>query len=431
VRVSDAHHDLIDLAIVGAGAAGLATAIFAARAVPGAAVVAFDGAARLGAKILVAGGGRCNVTNRRVTPADFSGATPAIVRRVLRAFDELQTVAFFAELGVPLHEEEYGKLFPDSNRAQSVLDGLLAEAARRGAQLRPAHRVQAVRRVTPEDPSGARFTVVTEQGEFAARAIVLATGGKSLPKTGSDGGGYELARSLGHSLIEPVPALAPLVLEGEFHTSLSGIAHDVELTVRAAGLKPAVVRGPMLWTHFGVSGPAAMDVSRHWHRAQGDSPDPTSVRVTANFVPGETFETIEAVMLERAAAQPRTTVQALLTAWLPARVAGAVLTAVGIDAATTLAHLAREPRRRLVHALLAFPLPVVRSRGYNYAEATAGGVPLTEVDPATMHSRCCDGLYLVGEVLDVDGRIGGFNFQWAWSSAFVAAQGWAQRTRGE
>ncbi len=415
---------VIDLAIVGAGAAGLASAIFAARRAPQATIVAFDGATRLGAKILVAGGGRCNVTNSRITPEDFNSDTPAPVRRVLRAFDGRQAIAFFAELGVALHEEEYGKLFPDTQRAQTVLDALLAEATRRGAILRPGHRVHAVSTLDGTDAVGPRFTLATSAGEFAARSVVLATGGMSLPKTGSDGGGYALARALGHSLIEPVPALAPLVLGGDFHTPLSGIAHEVELTVRAEGRKPVAVRGPMLWTHFGVSGPAAMDVSRHWHRATQTAARPEGVRVTLNFLPGETFESTERAMLEHAGTHPRATVQSMLAALLPARVAAALLAAAGVDAATTLAHLPRDVRRRLIHTLLTMPLPVLRSRGYNFAEATAGGVPLDEVDPATMHSRCREGLFLVGEVLDVDGRIGGFNFQWAWSSAFVAASGW-------
>ena len=404
----------VDIAIVGAGAAGLATGIFAARRDPSLRIVALDGAAKLGAKILISGGGRCNVTNRVVSADDYCGGNVHLVRRILAALPVEATIRFFREIGVSLHEEENGKLFPDTNRARTVLDALLGEARRLGIEIRCGRRVTAIERCN----EGFRLSVGGEA--LAAQKVVLATGGLSYPKTGSDGTGYQLASSLGHALTPTTPALAPLILDGDSHTALSGISHEVELTIRPAEGKAVRIRGPMLWTHFGISGPAALDASRHWHRAgleQG------GVSMSASFLPGESFETAEAGLVAKAGAQPRALLHRVLSTMLPARVATAMLKQLRISERVQMAHLTRDDRRRLVRGLLEWPMPIMDSRGYAHAEVTAGGVPLTEVNAATMESRVCPGLYLVGEILDVEGRLGGFNFQWAWCTGFVAAGG--------
>lgn len=416
-----------DVAVVGAGAAGLATAIFTARRCPGRTILALDGAKKLGAKILVSGGGRCNVTNVAVTAADFCGGSPHVIRRVLAAFTAEQTVDFFRELGVTMHVEEYGKLFPDTNRARTVLDVLVGEANRLSVHILPGHRVTQIERrdgcfeigLDIDPSSGSRRTI-------RARFLVLATGGLSLPKTGSDGGGYGLAKHLGHSLVPTTPALAPLILEGDFHAGLSGISHEVTLTVLVEGCKPVRIRGPLLWTHFGVSGPAVLDASRHWHHARLEQ---RGVAVSVSFLPDDDFNSLEKKMMGLVSSQAKVFLRNALAALLPARLADALLTKLGIDGGVAMAQVSREARRALVRALLEWPMAVRDSRGYGYAEATAGGVPLSEIDPHTLASRKCPGLYLVGEILDVDGRIGGFNFQWAWSSGYVAAAGMARVLR--
>ncbi|HEY3382453.1 MAG TPA: aminoacetone oxidase family FAD-binding enzyme [Vicinamibacterales bacterium] len=403
----------MDVAIVGAGAAGLATAIFAARQKPGARIVVFDGARRLGAKLLVSGGGRCNLTNRAVTAADFWGGNRRVIDSVLRAFPVSRAVAFFAELGVDLHEEEDGKLFPDSNRARTVLDALLAEAARLDVDIRLQHRVD---RLVRDDDA---FVLTAKGTTGRARRVVLATGGLSLPKTGSDGGGLALAASCGHTIVPTTPALVPLVLGGEFHRALSGVSHQATLTVHVEGRRPTRLAGPLLWTHFGVSGPVALDASRHWHRAMVDRM-PATVRLS--FAADRDFQTVEQALLQAAGQRPNCTIRGAVAALVPGAVAEALLAALTLDGRSRMAHLPREDRRRLVHAIVEWDLPVTGSRGYNYAEVTAGGVSLDEVDRATLESKICPGLFLVGEMLDVDGRLGGFNFQWAWSSAWAAAR---------
>jgi predicted Rossmann fold flavoprotein len=407
-----------DLVVVGAGAAGLATAIFARRHAPRLRVICVDGARRIGAKILVSGGSRCNVTNRDVTERDFWGGPSRIVRSVLRAFPAGNAAAFFSELGVRLHEEEDGKLFPDSNRAREVLDALLAALHDAGAELHTGERVTAVTR------GAGRFVVEASRRRYHAAAVVLATGGRSLPKTGSDGTGYLLARSLGHGYVPTTPALAPLILDGGRYSALAGIAHRAALTIRDADGHRVDLEGPLLWTHFGASGPVVLNASRHWHRAQLER---RLVEVLLNVCPGEEYASLERWLLEQAFERPRARVATVLAARLPAAVADVWID--GLDlAGVTASHLTREARRSLIHALLATPLHVRDSRGYNFAEVTAGGIPLDEIDPARMESRCCPGLFLVGEILDVDGRLGGFNFQWAWSSAWVAGRAIASGT---
>ncbi|MCM2317138.1 MAG: aminoacetone oxidase family FAD-binding enzyme, partial [Thermoanaerobaculia bacterium] len=396
-----------DVAVVGAGAAGLMAAIFAARG--GASTVALDGASRLGAKILISGGGRCNVTHERVSAEDFNASNRNLVAKLLRSFDVPDTVAFFRELGVELKREETGKLFPVSDRAATVLDALVGEARRAGTELRTSSRVLAV------CPRGAGFVLETGSGSVIARRVVLATGGRSIPKSGSDGAGYELARALGHSVGETFPALVPLLLEGgHWLMALSGIACDVELSLLGArGKLLKRVGGSMLLTHFGLSGPAVLDMSRHWIAAKREG----EATLVASFVPGDDFPSIDGWLVAAGKESPRRTLVALLRANLTERLAESLIRE-GAEVApdTPLGRLTREDRRSVAHALTALPLPVTGERGFGFAEVTAGGVPIEEIDLRTMESRVCRGLHLCGEILDVDGRIGGFNFQWAWAS---------------
>jgi predicted Rossmann fold flavoprotein len=406
-----------DLVVIGAGAAGLATTIFAARAARHCRIVCVDGARRVGAKILVSGGSRCNVTNRVVTDRDFWGGSSRFVRRVLRGFPESRVVEFFAELGVALHEEEDGKLFPDANTSRVVLHALLRETERLGVSIMTGERVVALSRERNS------FTITTAGGSiFRSAIVVLATGGKSLPKTGSDGFGYELARRLGHGHVAAVPALAPLVFEG--WDALAGVTHHAALTLRNGDRRVLTLNGSLLWTHFGASGPVALNLSRHWHRATG-----RDVSVTINVCPGENFETLDAWLREQEQSRARAQVTTVVATRVPTAIAARWVKEAGISADLTMAHLTRALRHGLVRGLLETTLPVRDSRGFAYAEVTAGGVPLEEIDAATMESRQCPGLFLTGEILDVDGRLGGFNFQWAWSSAWVAARAIAQRQR--
>jgi predicted Rossmann fold flavoprotein len=400
----------LDVVVVGSGAAGLMAAVWAARR--GASrVVALDGARTLGAKILVAGGGRCNVTHDHVDASAFAGASPGAIRRVLRRFDVPATTAFFTELGVTLKREETGKLFPTTDRARTVLDALLAAARRAPVDVRHPWRVESVERV-----DGGFVVRGRDQEALHARRVVLATGGRSLPKSGSDGGGYALARGLGHTVTADVfPALVPLTLPaGHALCALSGLAAPARLEVRAStGRRMTAMEGPTLLTHFGLSGPAVLDVSRHWTAARRQD---AGAQLVACWLPSDTPEALDA----RLRVAGGTSVARVLAASLPERLARTLCSIAGVEPETPGYRLAREARKAVVRAAHALALPVTGDRGWNEAEVTAGGVPLAELHLDTLESRVSPGLYLCGEICDVDGRIGGYNFQWAWSSGYVA-----------
>ena len=400
-----------DILVIGSGAAGLFAATWAGRRARESgrqlAIVAVDGARKLGAKILVAGGGRCNVTHWQVSEADYAGSTPPAIRKVLKRFTVDDTVQFFRESGVEMKREETGKLFPVSDSARTVLDALVREARVAGAALMHPARVTGVER----EAEG--FRVAIDTGAIHARRVILCTGGKSLPKSGSDGGGFALATSLGHSLTAPiVPALVPLVLpQGHWIADLSGLTLPAEIILSAdSGKRIVAFTGSTLCTHFGLSGPSVLDISRHWLVARESD---QTVRLSLNWLPGNTSDAVERLFLE-----PRGRgALAILRDQLPDRLARKLCE---FSSAPLQGDIPRDARKKLVQLVTSTPLEVVGDRGFTIAEATAGGVPLSEVRLETMESRICPGLHFAGEVLDVDGRIGGFNFQWAWASGFVA-----------
>lgn len=399
-----------DIVIVGAGAAGLMAAVWAARTRPDAHVVALDGAAKLGAKILVAGGGRCNVTHDVVTEDAYAGASRNAIRNVLRRFDVPQTIDFFSSLGVQLKREATGKLFPVTDSARTVLSALLRACDEAGAHVLHPRRIE---RITRTDDG---FTLSGAWGDLTARRVILATGGKSLPKSGSDGHGYRLASALGHTLTPRIfPALVPLLLPGGHAlTTLSGISADVTMTVSEPNGRNLVsFNGALLCTHFGLSGPVVLDISRYWQDAADTY---GSASLTVNWLPDMTSDAVDASL----ATAPKLTPLRWLDGRLVERLARTLCAEASIDATAPLGRLTRAERLALVRTLTAYPLPVTGTRGYTYAEVTAGGVPLTELTLKTLESRLCPGLHLCGELCDVDGRIGGYNFQWAWASGYVA-----------
>ncbi len=430
-----------DIAIVGCGAAGLFAAVWAGRAAREAreagsrvSIVGFDGAKRLGAKILVAGGGRCNVTHHAVDEKDYFGGSRNAIRKVLRTFGVNDTVAFFRELGVHLKREDTGKLFPTTDDAHTVLDAILAAVRDVGAKVEYPARVQSVLR----DPEGGfALTVTGGDGTAArtvrARRVIIATGGQALPRSGSDGAGYGFVRRLGHTITPRVfPSLAPLTIDKSHPLcGLSGVTVPALLELRSGtGKRLDTVTDSLLLTHFGLSGPAALNMSRRWTAAKGDD---AGAAIVINWLTGTRGEDVDRLLLDsrpmgllrwlieippQAAGVPGHDVKA----GVPERLARHLCEAAAVDPATQVKALTRDQRRAIVRLLTEYPVPVTGDRGFTYAEATAGGVPLSEVHLDTMESRVVPGLYLCGEILDVDGRIGGFNFQWAWATGFIAGK---------
>ena len=399
---------------MGAGAAGLTAAIFAARA--GARVLLLESRPAPGAKIRASGGGRCNVLPSAVTLADFhtSGSRTAL-RNILLSWPLDDVRAFFEnDLGVPLKREATGKLFPADDDPRRVVAALLGACRAAGVTLYGDFRVTKAKR--PDAPGaggtgaaaeGAERFVLTAAGgvRVTCERLVLATGGLSLPKTGSDGHGLALARAWGHALVPPYPALVPLLCDDPRWRALAGVSLPARVrAVREGRITVEERTGSFLFTHRGFSGPVVLDMSRHLAGPEGEI---TQLRIRWGGDDASDWNDL----LRRGGARP---LAGLLAERLPRRLAELLIEETGLQPAVRAADLTRETRRSLVAALVDFPLPVGGNEGYRTAEVTGGGVPLGEVSPRTLESRIVPALHFAGEILDGTGRIGGFNFLWAW-----------------
>lgn len=401
----------LPIVIAGAGAAGTMAAIFAAGGERR--VILLERTRDGGRKILISGGGRCNVLPSAVDPARYvTASSPATMRNILRSWPLAEQRRFFEqELGIPLAlEPETGKLFPVSNRARDVRDGLLAAAARRGAELRFDARLAGL------DRRDGRWLVALERGEpIEASAVVFATGGLSVPATGSDGGGLDILRRLGHTVHPTYPALTPLTADPPVHAPLAGISPVVTI-IAPLGRKEFRTTGGFLFTHRGYSGPSVLDVSH------------LAVLSRMRGGPRQRIEVqwcdLDAAAWERALGDGGTgTAANVVRRHVAQRLADALLAESAVAQDRTLSHLTRDERRRLIAALTRYPLPWTGDEGYKKAEVTGGGVALDEIDPRTMESRLHPGLFLSGELLDAFGPIGGYNFVWAWATGRAAGAG--------
>ncbi len=398
-----------DVIIIGAGPAGLMAAIPCAES--GLRTLVLDSQGTIGAKLLLSGGGRCNVTNLKVSEKDYQTGEPRTVRNILRSFPPERTLAFFKELGVEMVLEEGTKYFPERQSAKVVLQALLRASQHAGVIIQTGKKVKTVSKERKN------FCVRGEDFECSAETLVIATGGLSYPGTGSDGSGYLLAKSLGHRIVPTTPALAPLITDEPDWKTLAGITLPVRLSVIAEGKKIAGSEGALLFTHLGFSGPAALDISGSWLRCQT-----AQKNLVVNFLPARREADLLAEWARGVAEHPDRSWKRSLTQYLPERLAEVLLRKSGIDPRSRLDQISKKGRASFIRALLHCPIGVSGSQGYEKAEVTAGGVDLGEVDPKTLASNLCPRLFFAGEVLDVDGRIGGFNFQWAWSSGAVVGQ---------
>jgi len=398
-----------DVVVVGAGPAGFLAAITAARR--GRRTVLLEKNERPGLKILISGGGRCNLTTTRSgsdLESQYGARRGRFLRHALRSFPPTALREFVEAAGVALQEEDLEKLFPVSQRARDVVDALVRIAADAGVELRTRAAVRTVER------DGGRFVVHAASGAIAADRVVLATGGLSYPKTGATGDGYPISRAFGHTVTPTFPALAPLLVETPWVRSLQGIViTGPTIQAISANGSPLLQRcRPILFTHKGLSGPAPMDLAGDVEEQHG------AASVKIDFAPDRVRDDLEREWLALAAAHGTRRAASLLPDALPERLRDALLGLA--DADTTLASLSRDARRRLLDAVKNTRVPVARSLGFDHAEVTRGGVALDEVDAKTMQSKKQPGLFVCGELLDVDGPIGGFNFQAAFATGRLA-----------
>lgn len=386
--------------VMGAGAAGLMAAIFAARG--GARVLVLETRRQPGAKIRVSGGGRCNVLPSQSAVGDFytSGSAHSL-RNILFSWPLAEARAFFEhDLGVPLKTEPTGKVFPRSDKSKDVVDALLGELQRLGGTLRGDARVTDVRRTA----AGSWALRLHDGSSILAQVLVMATGGLSLPKTGSDGAGWRMARGLGHTVLPTYPALVPLLTDDAQLRGLAGVALPARLTALRGNKALAAFSGDFLFTHHGFSGPAVLDVSRFLAAPTGGD-----LQVVAAW--GEVPSWTQAL---HEGSSKR--VGACVREHLPRRLADLLVQRAAVGEERTVSELRRPERARLLQQLEGFVLPVSSNEGYRTAEITAGGVPLAEVHTRSLESRKAAGLFLAGEMLDVVGKLGGYNFLWAWAS---------------
>ncbi|MGF6226338.1 putative Rossmann fold flavoprotein [Inquilinus ginsengisoli] len=386
-----------DVVVIGAGAAGMMCAAEAGKR--GRSVLVLDHAEAPGEKIRISGGGRCNFTNLHAAPANFISGNPHFCISALRRYTQRDFIALVERHGTAWHEKTLGQLFCDGSSRQ-IIDLLLAEMGRAGATLRLSSKVESVER----DADG--FVLGLASGPVHCRSLVVATGGRSIPKMGATGFGYDLAARFGLKVTETRPALVPLTFEPallERLKPLAGIAVDAEI-----GCGRTRFREAMLFTHRGLSGPSVLQISSYWREGQ---------EIEVSMLPGtDVFDWLRTAR----AANGRRALHTVLAEALPKRLAQTVTEAEG--AAGNLGDLSDKLLRRVAEAVNGWRVRPAGSEGYRTAEVTLGGVDTAGLDSRTMEAKAVPGLYFIGEVVDVTGWLGGYNFQWAWSSGWCAGQ---------
>ncbi len=404
----------VEVVVIGAGAAGLLAATRAAER--GRRTVLLEKNRKPGVKILMSGGTRCNLTHatdRRGIVAAFGDQGP-FLHSALAKLGPDELVAMFNAEGVATKVEPGGKIFPESDRALDVLRALERMLERSGAELCLDEPVESIAR------DGAGFVVQTARRGVNAEKVILTVGGQSYPGCGTRGDGYAWAKALGHTIIPPRPALVPLLSPERWVHDLKGVTvPDVRVRIGEVGAKPlAERRGSFLFTHFGLSGPVVMDLSR----VITERPQATAWQAVCDFTPDVKEDAITARLAAEAAASGKKVVANIISELAPRRLVEALLQRAGVSADRRVAELSRAERAALIAALKATAIPITGSMGFKKAEVTAGGVALAEVDSRSMQSKVTPNLYLAGEILDLDGPIGGYNFQAAFSTGWLVGE---------
>ena len=387
-------HDVI---ILGAGGAGLMCAATAGRR--GRSVLVLDHAERIGEKIRISGGGRCNFTNIHATPANFLSANPHFCKSALRGYTPQDFIALVERYGIAYHEKTLGQLFCDGSSKQ-IIDMLLAECVAGGAEVQGGTRIISVAR------GADGFSVATDRGDYSCRSLVVATGGLSIPKIGATGLGYDIARQFGLGIVEPRPALVPLTFDPAFLArlkNLAGISAGAEVSCGKQRFAEA-----LLFTHRGLSGPAILQISSYWNEGR---------EIAIDLAPG----TDVLAMLKGARRDhPKQELPTVLARRVARRLAESIAERAGVSG--RMADLSDARLGAVAAQVKDWRVTPQGTEGYRTAEVTLGGVDTGALSSKTMEARAVPGLYFIGEVVDVTGHLGGFNFQWAWSSGVAAGK---------
>lgn len=398
------------IGIIGGGASGMMAAITAAS--EGAHVILLEHKDRIGKKILSTGNGRCNFTNTHQEPICYHSENPAFPWGIIEQFDSRDVISFFLQLGV-YSKNRNGYIYPNSDQASAVLDALRMELDRLGVEVRTGVSVDEIR------PGKKGFTICTDKGNVRVDRVILCTGSKAAPATGSDGSGYDLAKKLGHHLIPVLPALVQLRCEGNFFKSIAGVRVNGRVSILSDGEYIAKDTGELQLTDYGISGIPVFQVSRYASRLLYEKKD---VYAELDFMPDFTLEQLEAFLKARAQTRPEKPADMFLIGLFHKKLSELWIRQMHIPREKKAGELNDAELRFLAHLIKGFLVRVTGTNPYEQAQVCCGGVDTAEVDERTLESRYVDGLYFAGEILDVDGICGGYNLQFAFSSGYVAGK---------
>ena len=398
--------------VVGGGAAGMIAAISARRL--GADVTILEKNPRVGKKILATGNGRCNFTNINADAGYYHGNNPKFTYSALSNFTVDDTIRFFEKLGIAHKIEDFGKAFPMSDQASSVLDVLLYELNDLGVNIVCNANVKDIRK-------NGKFLIELEDGKvYKGDRVIITTGGKAMPSSGSDGNGYDLAARLGHTIIDIFPALVQLKLEGPFFKRLDGVKFVGTAEIIHNNKSVAIDRGDILFTNYGVSGPPILQISRKAGELLKAGQEAYLKITIMDMMPKDELRTLLKKRWQISSSKP---LDFSLVGFINKRLIPVVLMEAGInDAGRPVASLSAKEQERIVDILTDWRFKIRGTRSWPSAQVTAGGVDTKEISQDTMESKLVEGLFFAGEIIDIDGQCGGFNLQWAWSSGYIAGQ---------
>ena len=388
---------VFDVVVIGAGAAGLMCAIEAGKR--GRSVAVLDHAKRIGEKIRISGGGRCNFTNLETSPRNFLSQNPHFCKSALKQFDQWAFIDLVLQHGIAYHEKTLGQLFCDDKSIQ-IINMLLGEAERAGVSVHSNVEVSEAKK------TDVGFSLETSLGPVRCLSLVVACGGKSIPKIGATGFGYQLAQQFGHSLVETRPGLVPLTFTDDllsFCQGLAGLSVDAVVSFEKTSFREG-----LLFTHRGLSGPSILQISSYWRAGEA---------LVVNLLPDVN---LSAELLEAKRREPKTELKTFLAHFLPKRLVEKLIERESVKGRLT--EIGDKDLRRVAEVINRWKILPAGTEGYRTAEVTLGGVDTNQLSSKTMESTLVPGLYFIGEVVDVTGHLGGFNFQWAWSSGWVAGQ---------
>lgn len=397
--------------VVGGGAAGMMAAISAK--INGAEVVVLERNNRVGKKILATGNGRCNYTNINLSIDNYHGKNPKFAYSCLSKFGVAETLDFFERLGITPAIEEKGKVFPLSFQSSSVLDVLRFELEDLGVELLTDVFVIGINK-------GEKFELILEDGrKVYGDKVILATGGCAAPNTGSDGNGYTLAKSMGHSIVEVFPGLVQLKLEGDIFKQVDGVKFVGTAGLYVGNELIKEDRGDILFTNYGISGPPILQLSRTALEYLNNN---KAIELKISIIDSKTEKELFDYLIYRFGFMAKKTIEKGLIGLINKRLILPILKEVNIDKNKQIAYLSNEEVSRLANILTDWRFNISGSKSFKDAQVTAGGINTDEIDSSTMESKLIEGLYFAGEIVDIDGDCGGFNLQWAWSSGYIAGE---------